>query len=56
MGFLSSETPCAVYTDGSALFEDLDFAAALSGSASDTGPKKNKTAKKSKLKQSELNP
>ncbi|XP_015230789.1 PREDICTED: helicase-like transcription factor isoform X1 [Cyprinodon variegatus] len=38
--------------DGSALFEDLDFAAALSGSASDTGPKKKKTAKKSKLKQS----
>lgn len=34
------------------LFEDLDFAAALSGSTSDTGSKKKKTDKKSSLTQS----
>uniref|UniRef100_I3IWE4 Helicase like transcription factor n=1 Tax=Oreochromis niloticus TaxID=8128 RepID=I3IWE4_ORENI len=38
--------------EGSVLFEDLDFAAALSGSTSDTGSKKKKTDKKSSLTQS----
>uniref|UniRef100_A0A669DNC5 Helicase like transcription factor n=1 Tax=Oreochromis niloticus TaxID=8128 RepID=A0A669DNC5_ORENI len=40
--------------EGSVLFEDLDFAAALSGSTSDTGSKKKKTDKKSSLTQSEF--
>lgn len=38
--------------EGSVLFEDLDFAAALSGSTSGTGSKKKKTDKKSSLTQS----
>lgn len=38
--------------EASVLFEDLDFAAALSGSTSDTSSKKKKTDKKSNLMQS----
>lgn len=45
---------CALGAEGSVLFEDLDFAAALSGSTSDTGSKKKKTDKKSSLTQSEF--
>uniref|UniRef100_A0AAX7SWA6 Helicase-like transcription factor n=1 Tax=Astatotilapia calliptera TaxID=8154 RepID=A0AAX7SWA6_ASTCA len=44
----------ALGAEGSVLFEDLDFAAALSGSTSGTGSKKKKTDKKSSLTQNDL--